>query len=803
MPPAVRCLSLPVAACLFVMGGYNYAQNTQISAANSDGTYQQLRHIKLSGDAVSVNNLVLKRDAATFHLRSGTVCFVTPVLGRVTGAVFVGDGNMTLTPPNSDEATSLKRLTKGDEFSEDFNHLVLRFTDLTYDQIKKAGTPGSGGCDAGLLEDSQHITRKKLNYNISARILQDLLNAQEGGFFVAFVHGKHYDDKLLYFIDPDGAVGVAPEQVELLSWGENKSGSWTSFYLSPEYRSGLGPASQPTSGIHIDSQQLETTIEKNAHLTGKASTTIVSEANGLRVVGLNLFPTLRVESVRGQDGQALSFIQEDKDDDPDFYVILPKALSRGDKYTIVTAYGGKDAVKNEGSGNYYPIARENWYPSRGGGLGDYSKFAMTFRIPKGMKMAATGSLVSETTDAGQNVTVWKSDTAQPTAGFQFGNMKEEDAKLTSPDFLIAAYANEEPPDWALNLRGGAMGNLSTISMMKEPLSQAQYAIGLYEGYFGPLPFKRLNLTQQTACNYGQSWPGLVWLPICSFYDSTVRHVLGLDFSDNIYWKVVTPHEVAHQWWGQTVGFDSYRDQWMSEGFADFSASLFLQSAYGKNGQKEFINFWNEERKSLTERNAEGFRAIDVGPVTMGYRTSNSKTGNIGARLIYPKGAYILHMIRMMMWDRQDGDQNFKEMMQDFVKTYQGRPATTEDFKTMVEKHMNAQMKSFGEGSMDWFFNEYVYGTALPSYRLDAAIFDNGANGDVIFNIKLTQSGVDDKFRMLVPIYIELASGQMYFLGRARMIGNSAYEQKIPLKGLKDKPRRAVVNYYDDVLASAN
>ncbi|MGA9039818.1 MAG: M1 family aminopeptidase [Terriglobales bacterium] len=803
MPYRTRWFCVAVVVCLSAISASSYAQTAPGAAPNSDATYQQLRNIGLSAEAVTVNNFELKRDAATFLLRSGTVCFVAPVQGRVTGAVFVGDGNMTLDPPSPGEAVSLKRLTKEDKFSEDFSRLALRFTDSTYDQIKKGGTPASGGCDAGLLEDSQHTTRKKLNYNLSARILQDLLNAQQGGLFVAFVHGKHYDDKLMYFMDPDGAPGVAPEQVELTSYGENKSGTWASFNFSSEYRDGLGAGGEPNSRIHIEHQELDTTIEKSAHLTGKAITTFVSESSGLRVVGLSLFPTLRVDSVKAEDGQPVSFIQEDKNDDPDFYVILAKPLSKGDKFTITTTYNGKDAVLNEGSGNYYPIAREDWYPSKGGGLGDYTNFDMTFRIPKGMKMAATGSLLSESNDGSQNVTVWRSDIAQPLAGFQFGRMKEEDAKLTSPDFLVAAYANEEPPDWADKLRGGTMGNLSTVSMMKQPLSEAQYAIGLYTGYFGPLPFKRLNITQQTACTYGQSWPGLVWLPICSFYDVTVRHQLGLDFSDNIYWKVVTPHEVAHQWWGQTVGFESYRDQWMSEGFADFSASLFLQSAYGKNGQKEFLNFWDEERKSLTERNADGFRAIDVGPVTMGYRSSNSKTGNIGSHLIYPKGAYILHMVRMMLWDRQDGDQNFKELMQDFVKTYGGRAATTEDFKAMVEKHMNAQMKSFGDGTMDWFFNEYVYGTALPSYRFETASFDTDANGDVVFNVKLTQSGVDNNFRMLVPIYIELASGNIYFLGRARLVGNSSFEQKIPLKGLKDKPHRAIVNYYDDVLASSN
>jgi len=279
--------------------------------------------------------------------------------------------------------------------------------------------------------------------------------------------------------------------------------------------------------------------------------------------------------------------------------------------------------------------------------------------------------------------------------------------------------------------------------------------------------------------------------------------LGLDWSDNIYWNVVTPHEVAHQWWGQMVGFESYRDQWMSEGFADFSASLFLQSAYGSKGQKKFMEFWDHERKSIIERNRFGYRAIDVGPVTMGYRLDNSKVGgNVGVDLIYPKGAYILHMLRMMMWSNQGGDQNFKETMHDFTKTFNGRAATTEDFKATVEKHMTVDMQRIGDGKMDWFFDEYVYGTALPRYKLESN-FEKGADGDVVFSFKISQSEVDDKFRMLVPIYLELADGKTAFLGRARLTGNSSTEAKIPLKGLKDLPRRAMLNYYDDVLASPN
>jgi hypothetical protein len=80
------------------------------------------------------------------------------VQGKVTGAVFVGDGNFVIAPPGS-ELGMLKLLTKENEFSENFTHLVLRFTDSTDEEIKKASSSASGGCDGGLLKDSQNAMR--------------------------------------------------------------------------------------------------------------------------------------------------------------------------------------------------------------------------------------------------------------------------------------------------------------------------------------------------------------------------------------------------------------------------------------------------------------------------------------------------------------------------------------------------------------------------------------------------------------------------------------------------------------------
>jgi hypothetical protein len=386
--------SLPLALAIALVAPALAADNP--AGANSDPTYQQLRNLTLGSESIAVEAIDLKRDAATFHLKSGTVCFVPPVQGKVTGAVFVGEGSMSFDPPAADERRSLKFLTKSDVFAEDFSHLVLRFTDSTYEELKKSGGRGQGNCDAGLLKDSQNATRHRLHYNLDGRILEDVLRPESAGLFVAFVHGKHYDDKLLYVVDPNGAPEIAEEQVGLMTYDENKEGVWSASRLSNDSKSRLGTAAASSSRIHIEDQNLDTTIEGNAHLSAKAKTTFVPFSPDSRVFPFDLFHTLRVQNVLGPDGQPVSFIQEDKNDDPDFFVVFPKPLTAGEKCTVTTSYDGKDAVINTGNGNYYPVARENWYPANAGtSLGDYSNFDMIFRIPKGMKMAAAGSLISE------------------------------------------------------------------------------------------------------------------------------------------------------------------------------------------------------------------------------------------------------------------------------------------------------------------------------------------------------------------------------------------------------------------------
>jgi hypothetical protein len=769
--------------------------------ANSDPVYQELRTVTPGGKAVAAKDVVLKRDAGTFRFRSGIFYFLAPVKDLVTGAIFIGDATFALDPPIDIEKKNLQLLTKSQEMVEDFSEAVFRFSDGTEEEIAKVGTASSGAIPARageLLAENRTALRKHLRYNLDIRLLEEVLNDQSGGFFVAFIKGKKYSDKEVFAVDPHGVpagltgFSVAPEEVSFSTWEEHKFGIWAAFHYSDEYASGAASGRQKNNFIRIPHQQLNTAIDKSGVIAGEAISTIQSFTNGLRVVQLKLFPTLRVRSVTGENQTPLNFIQEKKEEDAQFAVILPEKLPLGKKYTITTVYAGPDVVMNEGGGNYYPVGRESWYPNTTQ-FDNFGTYEMSFRIPAGLTMVATGDPTGDTADGDHTISKWTSNVPIAVAGFNFGRFEKAEAKITDPPYTLQAFVNKDPADIVVRLPAGMRPQINT--MMKKALGEEQLAVPLYSEFYGPTPFGRLAVTQQTAPTYGQSWPELVFLPITSFLDDASRALVG--FREHRFFESVDPHEIAHQWWGHTVAWGSYRDQWMSEGFAEFSASLFLEAFY----KGEVEKFWDDERKMLLEKDAEGFRAIDVGPVTLGYRLASTRAGfSIPRRLIYPKGAYILNMIRMLYWTNETGDATFKKMMHDFVQSYSGRAATTEDFKAAVEKYMQPSFNVAGDGKMDWFFNEYVYGTALPKYKFDYS-FSDGSGGAMQLHVKLEQSGFDPSFRMLVPIYIELADGHPFRVGTAPLIGNSSFERDIALRGLSQKPKRAMINYFHDVLCT--
>ena len=152
---------------------------------------------------------------------------------------------------------------------------------------------------------------------------------------------------------------------------------------------------------------------------------------------------------------------------------------------------------------------------------------------------------------------------------------------------------------------------------------------------------------------------------------------------------------------------------------------------------------------------------------------------------------------MLMQDPKTGDQHFIAMMKDFTKTYALKQTSTEDFKTIAEKHMTPEMNLGRNGKLDWFFQQWVYGTEVPTYNFTWDV-KKGEGKNYAVSFELTQSGVSPNFAMGVPVYIDFGKERYVRFGLVPLVGNTT----VPYSGqiaFPSKPKRLLINANEDVL----
>lgn len=779
------------------------------SLANSDPNYVKLRN-EMPAQAYMVENIELQRDAGTLTLRRGQIAFLPPVLDRVAEAVFIGEGRFQMTPVIPMEQLHLQKVIGATSVDEEFTAAVFLFTDDTFDEVKKQARPAEmNPVTATIVRDFRQRVRHQPERprsmteamltgedipNLEADLLAELYNPAQAGSFRAFIAGKRFKD-LRYFVIPSGAMPHLPsaEEVGLINLdpvGEH-DGIWYLSHRKEEWIKGSANSAENKRVVLAKNYTIETAIGRNNHLTAAANVSFAAVIGGARVIRFGLLPALRVTRVT-MNSREVSFIQEPRRQDGSFYVIMPEPMQKDGVYSLHIEYEGDRVISSEGSGNFSVGARTSWYPSLNTFL-DRATYDLTFKVPKSYIVASIGKLVKESKEQDFDVSEWKSDVPLAVAGFNYGLFKKKRVTDSETKYEIEAYATDEVPDY---LREAAeKQSLTPARMADSALIDGQNSIRVFEHWFGPCPYGRIAITQQPDPNFGQSWPSLVYLPLFAFFDSTQRWMLMGEHAFRYagFIQEVTPHEIAHQWWGHMVGWASYRDQWLSEGFAEFSAGLFLETT---EKQPEVDRFWNRLHDEIVQKNSFGVSPDEAGPIWMGIRLDTHKTEGAYNRLIYPKGAYILQMLRMLMHDDKTGDQDFSDMMKDFVKFHMNQNATTESFKSVAERHMKPVLDMEGNHKLDWFFRDWVYGTDLPRYKLEYSITNEG--GKAHFTGKMTQSDVSPGFMMRVPIYFEI-DGHLVRAGYVALHGNmTSTDLKLVLP---KKPKKVMIAPMHDVLAS--
>jgi len=500
--------------------------------------------------------------------------------------------------------------------------------------------------------------------------------------------------------------------------------------------------------------------------------------------------------------------------------VLKSPAAPGTPCRLKLSYEGKDILENAGDGVFVVRARESWYPNLGS-FGAPATFDLTYRIPKGNEVVSVGSRVDDRVDGDVRVSVWKS--AQPirVAGFNYGKFKKIELADPATGIRIEVYTNPGTPDAIAEINhylagdigsaseptsvfdGGspAGAGLREIKVNTDSLAQAALADGTNTArvcslYFGKLPSDHVSITEQTQWTFGQSWPSLVFLPYLAFLDGTMRHELGLRNTSSFV-EQVGLHEMAHQWWGHLVGWGSYRDVWLSEGFAEFSAGLVLEHT---GHLKKANEFWERERRWILTKPAAASLANDaVGPINLGSRLATPRNPSAYDAMVYAKGAYVLHMLRSMInTGSPKPDAAFQELMKDFVSTHAGKNATTRDFQAAVERHMTPALNLAHDGKMDWFFRQWIDGTEIPRFKVAIELEKKEADS---YRLKgtIAQEGVSEGFRTLLPIYLEFDKGVVIRYGNIPLVGSQVYPVDVVVKTPK-KPTRVVANALHEVLA---
>ena len=781
--------------------------------ANSDPVYRNLRGLGL-GTTFHFDKVTIPLDAATFEFHQGTLTFLSPVNGIVTGAIFIGEGHLNLKPLNALDAQELKRRVGSSEFDEDFSEIVLRFTGKEHEIFLRGvgdqvDTPAEAATAfehwkermrqrrevaLGFTEDLLHGEDMD---NVDADLLAALYNPSHPPFLNAYIRGKKHKDLRFFIRTRVGALPQldSPEKVALINYDPEAmdDGVWYLDHLRVEYQNHTASSQEDRRLFATRSYKIETVISKNGHLFSMATITFQPLIAGERVLKFGLLPNLRVTRVSDDQGQDLYFIQESKKEDGSFYAILPKASEAGKDDSITVQYEGDKVLEHAGEGSFYVRARSSWYPNLNG-FGERAMYDLTYKVPRRYTVISVGKLQGESVEQDYAVSHWITPTPVAVAGFNYGDYKKIELADNITGYKISGYYLTELPD---NLRRyTALQSMAPQSMTKFALDQTRAQLQLCTYYFGKSPYDEIYITEQPDFAFGQSWPNLVYLPISAYTDSTQRWMLfgNIDAKFTGFVQEVTPHEVSHQWWGHAVGWASYHDQWLSEGFAEFSAGLFLQQAVAGDWRKDYIEFWERLRKRILEKNNFAIAPNDAGPLWMGTRLISPRSESAYQNVTYAKGAYVLEMLRSIMYSPENQDKDFIAMMHDFVESHRERQASTESFKAIAEKHMTKGMDLAGNGKLDWFFDEWVYGTQVPKYHFEYQLVPAEA-GKVKLHFTLTQSEVDDRFVMLVPVFVDFGKG-MVRIGQVGIAGNSTKSTDVLLPA---KPKAVALNAYKDIL----
>jgi Peptidase family M1 domain len=739
------------------------------------------------------NRVEIHQPDAVISFSDGKLALFEPFEGQITGFVFSGIGHVLVVPRNQAEKQQIARFIGAPILDEQFFSGYFRFTDDTAQD---------------LLSQFQRESLSPAPDNAFIALWGPQLERLNGTHSLRILFEKYYSSPRHFFHSGmDGAVtgpfDILIDQMrsENFFLGQSRVAENIAYYdVWSSYA--LPGATPPPAHFHATQYRIDTTIHPDYSLDAHASIDFHVLASPEQILFIYLARDLKVDSVALEGGPNLQFFQNEgltehqlrtRGDDI-LCIFLPEVPAPGQAFTLNIRYRG-NVIANAGNGVLFIGARESWYPHFGD-TSEFSRYDLTFRWPKHLALVATGEKSGESEEADFRLAHWKISQPVPEAGFNLGEYAS--SSLFSENRFIDVYANRQLEQDLLNRLAARRSELdsglqvnsvdpalkaspnamtfptpSPADALRDLAREVDASIRFYELYSGPFPFHRLSVSQIPG-TFGQGWPGLLYLSTYSFLPQQTQERAGLNAMGQQHFTDIVPfHEVAHQWWGNVVGWSGYRNQWIDEAIASYLSLLFADSQ--KNSDHALHTWLDRYRKRLITKSAgEDIEPADIGPLIMGSRLSSSKSPDGFDVIVYSKGAWIIHMLREML--RQPNSSNpdalFTALLHTLDTKYAQTSLSTDQLQHEVEAVMTPKMDLEGGHSMEWFFDQYVRGTGIPHYKVDFTT----RHTEKGFQVRgtLHQSGVPHSFIAPVPLYASLGPVHTVFLGTVISNGDETH-----------------------------
>ena len=408
-------------------------------------------------------------------------------------------------------------------------------------------------------------------------------------------------------------------------------------------------------------------------------------------------------------------------------VKLPKAVPRNTRLVVVVSYHGtpKDGLilttdkagKPSAVGDNWPDRLHHWIPCL-----DHpsAKATVDFTVtaPARTIVVANGRLDRVET-VSEGTKTWRYTEGVPIPPYCMIIAAGEFAQLTSTEQGVTPLSYYVPmPDKPFAIQG---------------FSSANPSLKFFSQTVAPYPYEKLALIVGATRFGGMENSSAIVFTGTLFDSRSKSDPISKVFNIREGTVSLVAHEIAHQWFGDSVTESTWSDLWLSEGFATYFAGLAIQHYEGEQAFQQYMKRTADEYFSYEKKTSTPIHDTETENL---FKLLNANN--------YQKGAWVLHMLRSSL-----GDEAFFRGIRDYYRSHKNSTASTEDLRSALEKTSGRNLKDF--------FARWIYGAGHPRYELTWE-WNQTRSDEGVLAIKLNQTQQEEAFLMSVPFEVESSQG---------------------------------------------